>query len=101
MSKQLSLPRPHLHPTVKPVALMAEAIKDCWRRGGLVLDPSAAAGTILIAAERTGCKVRMLEIDPSYVDVAAALAGLQRQVCTPCWVRRKPLRQPRTGASRS
>ena len=59
-----------MHPTVKPVALVADAIKDCSRRGGFVLDPFCGSGTILIAAERTGRKARALEIDPSYVDVA-------------------------------
>ena len=59
-----------MHPTVKPVALVADAIKDCARRGGLVLDPFCGSGTILIAAERTGRKARALEIDPIYVDVA-------------------------------
>jgi DNA modification methylase len=59
-----------LHPTVKPVALVADAIKDCSRRGGLVLDPFCGSGTTLIAAERTGRKARALEIDPLYVDVA-------------------------------
>jgi DNA modification methylase len=58
-----------MHPTVKPVALVADAIKDCSRRGGLVLDPFCGSGTILIAAERTGRKARALEIDPAYVDV--------------------------------
>src|SRR5262249_12930147 len=47
-----------MHPTVKPVALVADAIKDCSRRGGLVLDPFCGSGTILIAAERTGRKAR-------------------------------------------
>jgi DNA modification methylase len=59
-----------MHPTVKPVALVADAIKDCSRRGGLVLDPFCGSGTIVIAAERTGRKARALEIDPHYVDVA-------------------------------
>jgi hypothetical protein len=59
-----------MHPTVKPVSLVADAIKDCSRRGGLVLDPFCGSGTILIAAERTGRKARTLEIDPIYVDVA-------------------------------
>ena len=54
----------------EPVALVADAIKDCSRRGGLVLDPFCGSGTILIAAERTGHKARALEIDPTYVDVA-------------------------------
>jgi len=59
-----------MHPTVKPVALVADAIRDCSRRGGLVLDPFCGSGTILIAAERTGRKARAIEIDPRYVDVA-------------------------------
>jgi DNA modification methylase len=59
-----------MHPTVKPVALVADAIKDCSRRGGVVLDPFCGSGTILMAAERTGRKARALEIDPIYVDVA-------------------------------
>jgi DNA modification methylase len=59
-----------MHPTVKPVALVADAIKDCSRRNDLVLDPFAGSGTVLIAAERTGRRARALEIDPHYVDVA-------------------------------
>ena len=59
-----------IHPTVKPVALVADAIKDCSRRGELVLNSFCGSGTILIAAERTGRKARTLEIDPQYVDVA-------------------------------
>jgi hypothetical protein len=59
-----------MHPTVKPVALVADAIKDCSRRGGLVLDPFCGSGTVLIAAERTARRARALEIDPRYVDVA-------------------------------
>jgi DNA modification methylase len=55
---------------VKPVALVADAIKDCSRRNHLVLDPFAGSGTVLIAAERTGRRARALEIDPHYVDVA-------------------------------
>jgi DNA modification methylase len=59
-----------MHPTVKPVALVADAIKDCSRRNGLVLDPFTGSGTVLIAAERTGRRARAMEIDPHYVDVA-------------------------------
>jgi DNA modification methylase len=58
-----------MHPTVKPVAMVADAIKDCSRRGALVLDPFCGSGTILLAAERTGRKARAIEIDPTYVDV--------------------------------
>jgi DNA modification methylase len=59
-----------LHPTVKPVMLVADAIRDCSRPNDLVLDPFAGSGTILIAAERAGRVARALEIDPHYVDVA-------------------------------
>jgi DNA modification methylase len=59
-----------MHPTVKPVNLVADAMMDCSKRGGLVLDPFCGSGTTLIAAERTGRRARALEIDPHYVDVA-------------------------------
>lgn len=58
-----------LHPTVKPVALVADIIKDCTHRGDLVLDPFAGSGTTLIAAEKTGRRAALLEIDPLYCDV--------------------------------
>ena len=58
-----------LHPTVKPVALVADAIQDVTRRGELVLDTFLGSGTTLIAAERTGRRFRGLDIDPAYVDV--------------------------------
>ena len=59
-----------MHPTVKPVALVADAIRDCSKRGNLVLDPFCGSGTVLIAAEKTGRRARAIEIDPGYVDVA-------------------------------
>ncbi|GJE04163.1 site-specific DNA-methyltransferase [Methylobacterium isbiliense] len=58
------------HPTVKPVALVADAIKDCSQRRGLVLDPFSGSGTTLIAAEKTGRVARVLELSPAYCDVA-------------------------------
>jgi DNA modification methylase len=58
------------HPTVKPVALVADAILDCSKRGGAVLDGFAGSGTTILAAERTGRVARALEIEPRYVDVA-------------------------------
>jgi len=58
-----------MHPTVKPVALVADAIWDCSHRGGIVLDPFAGSGTTLIAAEKTGRVGCGLELDPRYVDV--------------------------------
>jgi DNA modification methylase len=57
------------HPTVKPVAMIADAILDCSRRRGLVLDPFGGSGTTLLAAERTGRIARLIELDPRYVDV--------------------------------
>jgi DNA modification methylase len=59
-----------LHPTVKPTALVADAIQDVTRRGELVLDTFLGSGTTLIAAERCGRRFRGLELDPAYVDVA-------------------------------
>jgi len=59
-----------MHPTVKPVALVADAIKDCSRRNGIALDPFIGSGTTLMAAERTGRRARGIELDPTYVDVA-------------------------------
>ncbi len=58
-----------MHPTVKPVALIADAIRDCSKRGGIVLDAFGGSGTTLIAAEETGRKARLVEIDPGYADV--------------------------------
>jgi DNA modification methylase len=57
-----------MHPTVKPVALVADAILDCSQRGDIVLDCFGGSGTTLIACERTGRKARLIEIDPSYCD---------------------------------
>ena len=57
------------HPTVKPVALVADAIRDVIRRGGVVLDLFGGSGTTLIAAERTGRRARLVELEPRYVDV--------------------------------
>ena len=59
-----------LHPTVKPVALVADALQDVTRRGELVFDMFSGSGTTLIAAERTGRRFRGCDIDPAYVDVA-------------------------------
>jgi DNA modification methylase len=59
-----------LHPTVKPVALVADAILDCTERGGIVLDAFLGSGTTAIAAERTSRRCRALELDPGYVDTA-------------------------------
>jgi hypothetical protein len=58
------------HPTVKPVAMIAEAMKDCTRRNEIVLDTFCGSGTTILAAERVGRRGYGLEIDPGYVDVA-------------------------------
>lgn len=57
------------HPTVKPCALVADAIKDCSKAGELVLDPFGGSGTTLIAAEKTRRHARLIELDPTYVDL--------------------------------
>jgi DNA modification methylase len=59
-----------LHPTVKPVALVADAMLDCSARGEIVLDALLGSGTTVIAAERTGRRCCALELDPGYVDTA-------------------------------
>jgi len=57
-----------LHPTIKPVELVADAILDCTARGDVVLDPFLGSGTTVIAAERTGRPCCGIELDPRYVD---------------------------------
>ena len=57
-----------MHPTVKPVALVADAIKDAPKRNAVVLDAFGGSGTTLVAAERTGRRGFALEISPHYVD---------------------------------
>jgi DNA modification methylase len=59
-----------LHPTVKPIALIADAILDCTKRDDIVLDPFLGSGTTILAAERTGRRCFGIEIDPIYVDTA-------------------------------
>jgi DNA modification methylase len=59
-----------LHPTVKPAGMIADALRDCSNRNGIVLDPFAGSGTIIIAAEQTGRCARAIEYEPKYVDVA-------------------------------
>ncbi|HXH52809.1 MAG TPA: DNA methyltransferase [Sphingomicrobium sp.] len=57
------------HATVKPWSMVADAIRDCSKRGGIILDPFGGSGTTLIAAQRTGRKARLIELDPLYCDV--------------------------------
>jgi DNA modification methylase len=59
-----------LHPTTKPIALIADLIRDCSRRNGIILDPFGGSGTTALAAEQTGRTARVIELDPLYVDVA-------------------------------
>jgi DNA modification methylase len=59
-----------LHPTVKPVRLVADALLDTSARGDIVLDGFLGSGTTLIAAERVGRTCYALELDPLYVDTA-------------------------------
>jgi hypothetical protein len=58
-----------MHPTVKPVALVVDAILDCSRRRGIVLDAFAGSGTTLVAAHKTGRRGYGIELDPLYCDV--------------------------------
>jgi len=57
-----------MHPTVKPLQMVVDAILDCSKRGGIILDVFAGSGTTLIAAEKTGRRGYGIEIDPHYVD---------------------------------
>ena len=73
-----------LHPTVKPTAMVADALQDVTRRGDLVLDTFLGSGTTLIAAEGTGRRFRGVDIDPAYVDIAierwSALTGREARL---------------------
>ncbi|MGO4386813.1 site-specific DNA-methyltransferase [Microvirga sp. 2YAF29] len=59
-----------MHPTVKPVALVADAIRDCSHRGDIILDPFLGSGTTLLAAEKLGRRAYGVEIDAVYADVS-------------------------------
>ena len=64
--------KPHkndLHPTMKPVALVERAIRNSSKSRDIVLDPFGGSGTTMIAAERSGRRARLIELDPKYVDV--------------------------------
>lgn len=58
-----------MHPTAKPVAMIADAILDVSLRDEIVLDPFGGSGATLMAAERTGRRARLIELDPLYCDV--------------------------------
>ena len=59
-----------MHPTVKPTRMVGDAMRDCSRRGSIILDVFAGSGTTIIAAEQVGRRAFCMEIDPRYVDVA-------------------------------
>lgn len=59
-----------MHPTVKPVALIADAMRDCTIKGAIVLDTFAGSGSTLMAAEKVGRRGYCLEFEPHYIDVA-------------------------------
>jgi DNA modification methylase len=59
-----------IHPTIKPAAMVGDAILDCTARNDTVLDPFMGSGTTVIAAERTGRVCYGMELDPSYVDTS-------------------------------
>lgn len=61
-----------LHPTVKPVQMIADAIRDVSARGEIVLDLFGGSGSTLIAAEKTGRRAHLCEIDPQYCDIILA-----------------------------
>lgn len=59
-----------MHPTVKPVAMVADAMLDCSKRKDIVLDPFCGSGTTILAAEKTGRTACAIEFEPKYVDTA-------------------------------
>ena len=59
-----------MHPTVKPVALVSDALLDCTTRGDCVLDIFGGSGTLILAAEKVGRRAQVIEIDPRYIDIA-------------------------------
>ena len=58
-----------MYPTVKPVAMLRDAILDCSNRGDIVLDCYAGSGSTLVAAHKCGRTARLVEYDPHYCDV--------------------------------
>jgi DNA modification methylase len=88
-----------LHPTVKPITMVSDAILDSTRRDDIVLDSYIGSGTTILAAERAGRRCYGIEIDPIYVDTAIKrwermtgreVRGVQRLVAFP----RRPFRIP-------
>lgn len=90
-----------MHPTVKPVALVADAILDCSHRGGIILDPFVGSGTTIIAAHTKGRRCYGIELDPRYVDVALRRCRQTLEVEPVCAATGETLsqREAETGAS--
>lgn len=88
-----------LHPTVKPVVMLADAILDVTAVGDVVFDPFAGSGSTLVAAEKTGRRGRGIEIDPAYVDVA--VRRLERFTGTQAWHAESGLTLDETAEARS
>ncbi len=97
------------HPTVKPVSMIIDAIKDCSNRGDVVLDPFGGSGTTLIAAERTRRRARLIELDSHYCDLTirrfelltgqvARLAGDGRSFAEIATARGSPACSPNRGS---
>ena len=63
------------HPTPKPLALVSDAILDCSKRGGIVLDAFTGSGTTLLAAEKTGRRGYGIELDAHFVDLVIKRFG--------------------------
>lgn len=61
-----------MHPTVKPLALVLDALRDSTLKGDIVLDLFGGSGTTLLAAEKIGRRARVMELEPRYVDVTIA-----------------------------
>ena len=59
-----------IHPTVKPVSMVADAMRDCSRRGDIVFDLFVGSGTTILAAERVGRRGYGLELNPLFIDAA-------------------------------
>ena len=92
------------HPTVKPVALIADAIKDCTRRDDIILDSFCGSGATLLAAERVGRIGYGIEIDPVYLDLAIrrwqSFTG-KDAIHAECSLTFEDIADQRTGAARA
>ena len=67
------------HPTVKPTAMLEDALLDLSNRSDIVVDPFLGSGSTLIAADKTSLSVRGVELDPLYVHVIVRLTGARRR----------------------